>query len=45
MSRRPKADVRTIAATDEQIDALVYELHGPTQDEVWTVGEANGARK
>ena len=28
---------RTIAATDSQINALVYELYGLTQDEIRTV--------
>jgi hypothetical protein len=28
---------RTIAATDNQIDALVYELYGLTEDEIATI--------
>jgi len=28
---------RTIAATDGQIDALVYELYGLTEEEIWIV--------
>jgi hypothetical protein len=28
---------RTIVATDKQIDALVYELYGLTEDEISTV--------
>ena len=32
----------TIAATDKAIDALVYELHGHTRDEIRIVeGESN----
>jgi hypothetical protein len=31
---------RTIAATDKQIDALVYELYGLTEDEIPIVGGA-----
>jgi hypothetical protein len=33
---------RTIAATDNQIDALVYELYGLTDDEI---GIAEGGEK
>ncbi len=31
---------RTIAATDAQIDALVYELYGLTEEEIRIVEEA-----
>jgi len=34
VSRKPMANLRKIAATDKQIDGLVYELHGLTEDEV-----------
>jgi len=37
VSRKPKAVVRTIAATDRQIDALVYELYGLTDREIQIV--------
>jgi hypothetical protein len=33
---------RQIAATDAQIDALVYELYGLTKDEIHIVEEATG---
>ena len=39
MSRKPKAVMRTIAATDSQIDALVYELYGLTEQEIKVVEE------
>jgi hypothetical protein len=50
VSRRPMADVRQIAATDKQADALVYDwsdsgkcrptaqLYGLTEDEIRIVG-------
>jgi len=39
MTRKKK---RQIAATDKQIDQLVYELHGLTKEEIRIVeGEAN----
>jgi hypothetical protein len=31
---------RQIAATDRQIDQLVYELYGLTEEEIWIVEEA-----
>ena len=35
---------RQIAATDEQIDQLVYELYGLMDDEIKIVGEATRRR-
>ena len=37
VSRRPMANVRQLAATDKQIDTLVYELYGLTEEEVRVV--------
>jgi hypothetical protein len=34
VSRKPIAHLRQIAATDKEIDQLVYELYGLTDDEV-----------
>jgi hypothetical protein len=34
VSREPMADVRQIVATDKQIDKLVYELYGLTEEEI-----------
>ena len=34
---------RQIAATDSQIDALIYELYGLTEDEINVVGDSSGA--
>jgi hypothetical protein len=34
VSRKPIAHLRQIGATDKQIDALVYELYGLTEDEI-----------
>lgn len=34
VSRKPMAVMRQISATDTQIDALVYELYGLTDDEI-----------
>ena len=35
---------RQIAATDKQIDALVYELYGLTEEEIRVVERATGAK-
>jgi hypothetical protein len=42
VGREPIALLRQIAATDRQIDQLVYELYGLTQEEIRTV---EGERK
>jgi hypothetical protein len=36
---------RTIAATDKQIDALVYELYGLTEEEVRMVDVRNASTR
>ncbi|HEV3142472.1 MAG TPA: hypothetical protein VGZ47_01155 [Gemmataceae bacterium] len=41
----PAALQARISATDRQIDALVYDLYGLTEEEICIVEEGNGERK
>jgi hypothetical protein len=41
VSRKPIAHLRQIAATDRQIDALVYELYGLTEADIEIVEEGS----